>query len=300
VILRALLALALLAGPAARADTSWLPGAARAIPRTDSASRDAALVEIAYGPRAQLSLGGEPGVVEIRGPAATWRLGVYGLVALENGAVDRLFPADEVSRLLLGLSAAVELSAAARAWLPPGGDLEIALVLGYENAHASAFATSFLPPPRAGDIAFGGGGEFLAPEIALRLPLGSDAWLSLRLQDRIYMNQWPLLFGARELSDQIADTLREGLINAPGVDVILGWRATSWGQPQLALYAERLLAHDAFADDGYFVRALGGLVLPGRAGQVEPFVSLDAGNGKGLLINRHELRLSAGVRYALF
>ena len=36
---------------AAAADTVWLPGPARGIPRTSSASRDAAVFEYAYGPR---------------------------------------------------------------------------------------------------------------------------------------------------------------------------------------------------------------------------------------------------------
>ena len=273
---------------------------ARAIVRTDSASRDAALFEAAYGPRSQLSLGLEPGLVEVRRPAVTWRVGVYGAVALENAVSARPAPPDELWRSLLGISVAAELSSAARAWLPPGGDLEVALVLGYENAHASAFTTVILPPPRAGDIAFGGRRSSSRPSIAMHLPLGAKIWMNLRLYDRIYMNEWPLFFGDRTLSDAIADTLHEGLLNAPGLDVVLGWSASSWAQPQLALFAERLFAHDPFADDGVFFRALGGVVMPGRFGRVEPFVSFDAGNGKGLLINRHELRLSLGIRYALF
>ena len=54
------------------------------------------------------------------------------------------------------------------------------------------------------------------------------------------------------------------------------------------------------AKDGWFVAALAGLAVHGALGEVMPFVSVDAGNDKGLLINRRELRVSIGVRYAPF
>ena len=71
-------------------------------------------------------------------------------------------------------------------------------------------------------------------------------------------------------------------------------------EPQLALFGEHLFAHDAFVQDGEFFRAMAGAVLPGRVGELEPFVSFDGGNGKGLLVQERELRLSVGIRYAPF
>jgi hypothetical protein len=78
------------------------------------------------------------------------------------------------------------------------------------------------------------------------------------------------------------------------------WFWPGGGAPQVAVFAEHLFAHDAFVPDGSFFRAMAGVVLPGRVGEVEPFVSLDGGNGKGLLVQERELRLAVGVRYALF
>jgi hypothetical protein len=124
--------------------------------------------------------------------------------------------------------------------------------------------------------------------------------VSLRLTDRIYLNALPLVAGVRTASDAVADYLHEGLANAATADLVLRWRATRRVEPQLALYAEHLFARDAFVADGALFRAMGGLVLPGRAGEVEPFASFDAGNGKGLLDDRREARFSIGVRYAPF
>jgi len=290
----------LLAPHGALAQTSWLPGADRAIPRTTSASRDAAVLEYAYGPRAQASLGAEPGLLEVRRPSSTLRLGLYGMVGLENATADRVFPPGELWRGLVGASVALELPRLARAWLVPGSTMEVALVLGHESDHATAGSSSTLPPPGPYAIPFGGGGDFLAPDIAVTLPAGRAVTITLRLQDRIYFNELPLLFGSRTISDSVADGLHEGLLNAPGADLVVRWRAASWARPQVAVFAEHLFAHDAFVPDGQFLRAMAGVVLPGRVGELEPFVSFDGGNGKGLLIQERELRFSVGVRYAPF
>ena len=47
---------------------------------------------VAFGPRAQASVGAEPGFLEVRRRAATFRFGMYGLVALENATANRVFP----------------------------------------------------------------------------------------------------------------------------------------------------------------------------------------------------------------
>jgi hypothetical protein len=300
-VLAAALAQAGLWGPAAaRADVTWLPGADRALPRSTSASRDAPVLEYAYGPRAQASIGAEPGLLEVRRPASTLRIGFFALVGLEDSMSRRVFPPGELWRGLVGASVALELPSLARAWLVAGGDLEIGLLVGLERDKASAASSPSLSPPGPLAIPFGGGGAYLAPDVAVRLPVGRAVTITMRLQDRVYFNELPLLVGARVASDAVADGLREGLLNAPGADLIVRWRVAAWALPELSIFGEHLFAHDAFVPDGQFLRVLAGVVLPGRVGELEPFVSFDGGNGKGLLIQERALRLSAGVRYALF
>jgi hypothetical protein len=284
---------------AAAADTIWLPGPARGIPRTASASRDTAVFEYAYGPRAQASIGMEPGLVTFVRPDVVTHVGFYALAALENGTDTRLFPPSELWRGLVGASVTWELPRLARVWLVPGSDLELGLVVGHESDHESAGSTARLETPAQSAIPFGGGGDFLAPDVAASLPWG-PLTITLRLQDRIYWNAFPLVVGARAASDAVASDLHEGLAHAAGADLIVQWRARDWVQPRLAVFAEHLFARDPFVDDGGFLRAMLGAVFPGRVGELEPFGSFDAGNGKGLLVDRREMRLSFGVRYAVF
>jgi hypothetical protein len=285
---------------AARADTTWLPGSDRGIPRATSASRDTPAFEYAYGPRAQASIGAEPGLVATTSGANTFRVGFYALAALENATSDRVFPPSELWRGLVGVSFALELPKLARALFVPGSDLEIALVVGHESDHATQASTSTLAPPGPLAVPFGGGGDFLAPDIAWRLPLGRVARVTMRLQDRVYFNELPLLVGARVASDSVADTLHEGLVNAAAGDLVVEWLLAPWATPRLALFAEHLFPHDAFVPGGQRARVMAGVGLPGKVGELEPFVSFDGGNGEGILIQERALRLSVGVRYAPF
>jgi hypothetical protein len=287
-------------GEDTRLGVTFLPGAARGIPRTTSASRDASVLECAFGPRAQASIGVEPGLLAVRLRDSTWRFGLYATLGLENAKSDRVFPPGELWRSLVGASVSLEVPGIARAWLLPGADMEVSLVVGNESDHATSASSSVLAPPGPLAIAFGGGGDFLAPDLAVRLPAGRAVAITIRLQDRIYFNELPLFVGSRVASDAIADSLHEGLLNAPGADLVVRWQAAPWAMPQLALFGEHLFAHDAFVPDGQFFRAMAGIVLPGHAGELEPFASFDGGNGKGLLVQERELRLSVGVRYAIF
>src|SRR5262249_26339970 len=122
----------------AGAGSTWLPGPARAIARTTSASRDAAVLEYADGPRAQASLGAEPGLLEVVDGPAAWRLGIYAMACLENGTNPRAFPPSELWRGLVGASFALELPRLARHWLAPFADLELAVVVGHESDHATS------------------------------------------------------------------------------------------------------------------------------------------------------------------
>jgi hypothetical protein len=285
--------------PACAADTTWLPGPARGIERTTSASRDTPVFEYAYGPRAQAAIGVEPGIVAFARRDVVTHIGFYGLVGLENATDTRVFPPSELWRDLVGASITWELPRLARAWLSRGADLELGLVVGHEDDHATSGSTAELQTPAESAIPFGGGGDFLGLDVAERLPWHAFT-LTVRLEDRIYFNAFPLIVGDRTASDVVADYLHEGLAQAAGADLIVRWHAKRWAEPQLAIFAEHLFARDPFVDDGAFFRAMLGVVLPGRVGELEPFGSFDAGNGKGLLIDRRELRLSFGVRYAAF
>jgi hypothetical protein len=283
----------------ARADVTWLPGPPRAIPRSASASRDTPVLEYAYGPRAQASIGAEPGLLAIDHGDFVTRVGLYAMVGLENATDTRAFPPGELWRGLVGASVAWDLPNAAKAWLVPGADLEVALVVGHESDHATVDSTARLETPPATAIPFGAGGDFVAPDVAVRLPAGPLV-LTARLQDRVYFNAFPLVVGDRASSDGIAAGLHEGLAQAAGADLIARWRLSSWAQPQLALFGEHLFAREPSVDDGGFFRAMLGLALPGWSGELLPFGSFDTGNGKGLLVDRRETRLSIGVRYAAF
>ncbi len=296
-IVASAVAAALLAAPPASADSTWLPGPARAIPRTTSASRDTPLLEYAYGPQAQASIGAEPGLVAVRGHDVTGRVALYAMVALENANDQVVFPPSKLWRGLVGLSFSLELPRAARAWLGPGSDLELTALLGHESDHSSSLGGLDAPSPTV--IPNGGGGNFVSLDAAAGLRAGPFAF-TVRLQNRAYFNALLSIVGARSDSDTVASLLHEGLVDAAGADLVVRWRATVGAQPQLGVFAEHLFARDRGVADGAFFRAMLGVVFPGRVGELEPFGSFDAGNGKGLLVDRRETRLSVGVRYAPF
>jgi len=86
----------------------------------------------------------------------------------------------------------------------------------------------------------------------------------------------------------------------PSIDLSLQWDRLRWVAPFLGGYGEWLFARGERARDGYFVRAIGGLSFPGPQGEFLVWVARDSGNGKGLLVNRREQRVSVGIRYAPF
>jgi hypothetical protein len=275
-----------------------LPGAPRALPDDLSASRDAALLEYAYGPRAQLSVGQDVGVAARRGDVS-FHLGVSALAALEDSRSSGPIP-DEVGRLLAGIAATWSFDRWARARLGAAGMLELGVGLGLERDRElrSAETDRPVPPERPGDIPFGGGGNWVAFDAGVRLGLAPRWTLTARLRERVFMSGWPLIFGARAASDAVADSIGDGLAHAPSLDVRLVWAVRARVQPFLSAYVEGLFPQDETAHASYFVRGLLGVALLGAAGEAVPFVSLDAGSGKGLLVNRHELRLSVGLRHA--
>ena len=273
-MLLAALLVALVASPATAAKSTWMPGPARALPRTESASRDALVLEYAYGPRAQGSIGAEFGFLRLTTRNVSVWLGLHAMVALENAEGEAAFPPAELWRGVVGISSTLSFDRPAQRWLGPGGGLEVGLALTHESDHGDLDEER---PARG--LQNGGGGDWVTPDIAVRIPLVKALRLTLRLQDRVYV--------------------RGDLVHAPGGDVILRWAASKPAHVALALFGEGLIARGD-ARNGYFARGMLGLVLPGAIGEVTIFGSIDAGNGKGLLVNRRELRFSAGIRYAPF
>jgi hypothetical protein len=259
-------------------DTSsfiWLPGAARIIPRTESASRDRAVLEYAYGPVAHSSIGGEWAWFRVNRPTRTFRFGLYAMIALENHDWATLFPPVETWRGMTGFNWAWLLDNIAAKWFGKDGAFELGLVLGHESDHGTVddpWEPDFIPG--------GGGGQFLTPDIAIRIPVTDKFWFTTRIQSRTYL----------------AGTL----IIAPGADAILRWHVREWFNVLVALFGEGLFPREKDARNGFFVRCMYGANFPGKIGEFTFFVSTDGGNGKGFLINHLDFRFSFGVRYAPF
>jgi hypothetical protein len=269
----------------------WLPGSAREIPRTSSASRDTPLFQSSFDSRWQASAGLEFGLALVR-PARSgqaFRLGMYGMVDLQNADQPAIFEpvGTELLRGLYGFSISWAAEDLAHRWLGPQGALELSLVAGHESDHALADFTNAHPDfevsPLPGDIE-STGGNFLQPDLAARFALRPDLALTSRLQWRVYLP------GSGPIR------------HAPGVDLVLRWKLLAWLQPQIAGFAERWYVDHSInqANDGGFARLLCGLGFPGRWGEATPFGAVDVGNGDGLLVNRRALRLTVGVRYAAF
>ncbi len=256
----------------APAALGWLPGAARAVSRSSSASRDAPVFEYAYGPRAQASLGGEIGLFGARGRSVSFRLGGYAMIALENVNETQPFPR-EYWRGLVGLSGSLSLDALARATLGRSSAAEITLVLGHESSHRTDQPSPF------DTLMFATRGQlnFASLDAAARFPMGGWGVAEIRLTERLFVGS---IF-----------------THAPSFDLDLRWRALTWLQPTAALFGEHFFAGEAVADDCYFARARLGAALPGRLGELMPFVSGDTGCGKGLLVTRRESHVGFGFRY---
>ena len=236
-----------------------------------SASRDAPVFEYAYGPRAQLSLGRELVI-------GRFRLALLG--ALEDARDHGPLP-DELGRLVVETGATWALAA----W-------RLGADLGLEKARkiGGVEGELVLDEPRPGDIPHGGGGIWTGVSVGRGLQLSGCLRLELSLRERVFLSGWAILVGRRDGSDYLDD----GLAHAPGLDAELVWQPSARVHPWAALFAEGLFPRDRGADASGFARLLVGADFPGVP--VAPFVSFDAGAGKGLLINRHELRFSLGVR----
>jgi len=283
---------ALLAATAtsARADdgVTWMPGNSREIPKTASASRDAPVSGLVFAPRVSAKGAADFAFAKIDLDGFALRPGIYAAFELEhadpglNGPLP--LPGEGKGPMLwrgmFGFSFALSAEHLARRWFGARGAIEIAVTVGHESDHVTG--ASFNDAPDRGDIVDGGGGNFVLYDLAVRVPLGAhvDAWG--RVEDRAY---WlgPIL-------------------HAPGAELGVRWYAAPHFEPLVSVFGERLLVDPNInaAKDGGFAGLLAGVGLPGALGELLPYSALDVGNGKGLLINRRELTLGIGVRYAPF
>ncbi len=240
-----------------------------------SASRATPTLEWAFGPRSQLSIGDR---LEL---ARSLRLDA--LAAFENA--DGWSPlASQAGRLRIQAGYTQRLAAG----------LALELGAGIERARElrAAERSPLLPEPRQRDIPFGGGGEWIAIAVATCFELSPHLALGLRAGDRVFLGALPLLVGSRAASDIIADGLGEGLAHAPFVDAVLTLSRWHGVTPFVAWFGELLVPQDRIAALSGRARMITGAAWP----TVAPFLSLDVGSGEGILINRHELRLSIGAR----
>ena len=124
--------------------------------------------------------------------------------------------------------------------------------------------------------------------------------LTVRLDERADLPAFALMFDQRMGADVVGDAIDDALTNEPSVDVTLRWRRWASWNPLISVHGDALFPLDQSARIGYFARAILGVAIRGQAGELIPFLSADIGNGQGMLINQHEIRFSAGVRYAAF
>jgi hypothetical protein len=266
-----------------------MPGAARAISHGLSASRDTALLGLAFTPYSVLTAGADLGLVELQLASATVRFGFFGLIELESDRPFSGHPADFIPRensafwrAQGGYSVALALDGLAHRVLGERGALEATLSLRHESEHFTGSTGGDAPKyedyPHIGN--------FLMADVAVRLPAG-NLDVELRVQCK-----W---FPGGDQSYTVG----------PGVDAIVRWHLLPRLEPFSSTFAEYLVGADRVWPDGRrgvpddrLVRNLTGVILPGRFGDVQIFNSIELGDGKGLNVYKNELRWGGGVRLA--
>jgi hypothetical protein len=269
-------------------ERTWMPGNSREIVRDTSASRDVPVSGLVFAPR----VGGKGAVdfafTRLRADGVALRIGFDAFFELEHADVGLAGPlplpgqgkGPMLWRGMYRASLALSAERLARDWFGSGGAIEIAATVGHESDHVTG--GSFDDAPQRGDIVAGGGGDFAVYDIAIRGQVASHLVAWGRVQDRAYF--------------------RGAILHAPGVDAGIRWHLLAHVDPVVSVFGERLLVdHNRNgANDGGSVGLLAGVALPGALGELVPYTAVNAGNNKGLLINRREIDVSIGVRYAPF
>lgn len=187
---------------------------------------------------------------------------------------------------MLGYSAVLSLDDLARRWLGERGALEAALSIRHENGHFTDSTEG--DEPRYQDMPHIG--DFLMAEAAARIPL-SNVDCEVRLQYKHFVAKDYAPFYSR----------------GAGADVIFRWRLNGKLQPFSSTFYEYIFGNEVRWNekhgkipDARFFRNLWGVIIPGKAGDLQVFSSFDLGHGKGLWVFHEELRWGAGVRLAFF
>jgi hypothetical protein len=270
----------------------WLPGDARQVSRSSSASRYTAALEAILAPRFSVTLGSEFGLFAWRPGAFTLRAGALALFGLESRTPSqRLLPApggdSDLWRGVLGYELAVSLDRLAAAALGQHGALEVALGYYHESEHHTASNDPVVPGAAPDHPELRGRpqiGNFVAFDFAARLPF-EPLEVVIRHQSKLFTNG-----GATQQTPFRAGTGEELVLQLhrvlPGVT------------PFWSTSAEVLIARDR--PPARYFRSLLGVALPGMRGEVRLYASYDVGAGKGLLIPERQNALGAGLRYTPF
>ncbi|MFN0249355.1 MAG: hypothetical protein ACKV2T_20890 [Kofleriaceae bacterium] len=93
---------------------------------------------------------------------------------------------------------------------------------------------------------------------------------------------------------------RSSYAGGPGLDLHVRWRGAHV-HPFLSGYAEQLYGTELMSrrfGNAYLVRALAGVALPSKLGDVMVYLSADAGHRKGIVGSTEEATIGLGVRLA--
>ena len=146
----------LLVGSPASADPpTWMPGSSRAIERTTSASRDAAVSGLVFAPRVAAKGAADLALAKIEVGGLALRPGFSAFFELEHADVGLSGPlplpgegkGPMLWRGVFGLSLMLSAEHLARAWLGPGGIIEWGATLGHESDHVTGGSFDDAPAP---------------------------------------------------------------------------------------------------------------------------------------------------------
>ena len=271
------------------APVTVMPGDARVISHSMSASRDVGALSYQVLPRVALGTGGDFAFLGFHFAGLELRAGMFGLIEVETRDPA---PANFMSvpagtylwRGVLGYSAALSFGALGERLLGPRGQLELAVSFRHESEHYTGTRSGGAPLyPEVPNV-----GDFIMPDLAIRKALG-PVDLELRFQIKAFLPSTP------------AYAYSAG----PGADVILRWRAHRLFHPFLSFFAERLYGRYVPQGDSYrqipddtMIRGLIGVVIPGEAADLLVFAAASQGNGKGLLAFEEHRTIGWGIRVA--
>jgi hypothetical protein len=271
-----------------KVEFAFLPGDARIISHSASASRDTALIAYQVLPRVAVTTGGDVGFFGFRFAEMELRLGLFGMFELETAGPEPLnfltVPAGTyLWRGLLGYSLAFSMEGFASRLLGQRGELEATLSFRHESEHYTGSAAVVEPlfqgVPHIGD--------FLMLDLAMRKAV-NRLDIELRVQNKFFL-----------------PTSSDAYSFGPGADFILRFHAGEWLFPFWSVFGEYLFAkrtagaREAF-EDNFLVRTLLGVLVAGKRADLQVYMAADMGHGKGLLSYDKEIRIGWGIRVVLF